>query len=94
MLALMSHALLQGRANQNGTACFWVGDQRRTVVLLWPAGYYARGNPLSIFDRTGRRHGTAGQRVRMGGGHLPASPRILGCSGFQDVWSVGSPAPE
>jgi len=90
LLALVG-GVLRGKANPDGTACLWLGDGSERMVLLWPSGYSARGNPLSVYDQSGALVGVVGQRVSLGGGPGPDDVRnvsVLGCTGFSAVWGV------
>ncbi len=85
---------LNGRANPDGTACFWLGEDPGGVALFWPHGYSARGNPLSVVDDFGRIAAVTGQHVNVGGGRLPDSVHsILGCASFDRFWAVGNIVP-
>jgi hypothetical protein len=60
--------LLGGQTNADGSACFWLGSGEDRAALLWPPGYSARGNPLSIFDEKGQMISTVGEVVTSDGG--------------------------
>jgi len=84
--------VLHGQVNPDGTACLWLGDGSDRMALMWPYGYKARGNPLSVYDQNGALIGVAGTHVSLGGGGgAPIEGRavaVLGCSGFSRVWGV------
>jgi hypothetical protein len=83
--------VLRGQVNPDGTACLWLGDGSDRMALVWPYGYSARGNPLSVYDQNGALIGVAGKRVSLGGGGTPSEGPyfILGCSrGFSRIWGV------
>jgi hypothetical protein len=75
--------VLGGRANPDGTACFWLGSDPDRLALVWPPRYSARGNPLTIIDENGIAFATVGQSVSLDGSvaapeDIQAKP-ILGC---------------
>ena len=74
--------LLGGQTNADGSACFWLGSGEDRAALLWPPGYSAHGNPLSIFDAKGQMIATVGEVVTLDGGVAPEdviSKGIFGC---------------
>jgi hypothetical protein len=74
--------LLGGQTNADGSACFWLGSAEDRAALLWPPGYSARGNPLSIFDEKGQMIATVGKVVTLDGGVAPEdviAKGIFGC---------------
>jgi hypothetical protein len=82
---------LQGQANDDGTACFWVAYGLGRMALVWPNGYTAKGSPLAIYDERGVRAAVVGSHLTAGGGLLPADFRgqPLGCVGvFRAFWIV------
>lgn len=84
--------LLQAQANDDGTACVWFEDGPSRMALVWPLGYSARGNPLSVLDGTGHIVATAGQSIQLGGGLRPDSSGgdpVTGCTGTLRAWIVG-----
>jgi hypothetical protein len=84
------YGVLFGKANDDGTACFWMGDNKDQSALVWPQGYSAKGSPLSIFDEKGRRRGIVGQTIAVSGGlGPPQSAPILGCPGMNQEFLVG-----
>ena len=85
-----TEGVLNGRTNLDGTACFWLGQVGARVALSWPYGYSARDNPLAVYDDSGNRVATAGERVTMAGGMMADGvSSITGCSGFTLFWGVG-----
>ena len=83
--------VLAGQSNADGTACFWLpeaGGER--MALIWPHGYSARGNPLSVVDDNGHNLATVGRMVALGGNKDLAPQRVIGCSASQTVWYVGA----
>ena len=58
-------------------------------VLVWPPGYTARGDPLTVFDRHGNTVATVGDKVSVGGN---PSGRETGCR-VRDAWVVGEVIP-
>ncbi len=79
-----------GQVNQDGTACFWVGDPEKRIILVWPEGYYARETPLRVLDEKGRTVATVGKPVSLGGGRIPTGARaIVGCPSTSEVFQVG-----
>ena len=90
ILLARTEGVLGGRTNPDGTACFWLGQSDAGVALSWPYGYSARANPLAVYDDSGNRVATVGQRVVMAGGTLADGvSSIPGCSGFTVFWGVG-----
>jgi hypothetical protein len=83
------------RSNADGTACLWVGDGSDRTAIIWPYGFYADGSPLAVFDSSGHRTATIGQRIKLGGGLEPDSLHsIVGCSGFSQFWAANGPPQE
>jgi hypothetical protein len=82
--------VLNGRTSRDGTACLWVGQGKESMALFWPFGYSAGGNPLTVYDDSGKSVATVGQQVGFGGGLMFDDVHsILGCSGFTNFWGVG-----
>ena len=85
---------LEGQANHDGTACFWVASEQDRTYLIWPAGYSARANPLRIIDDRGRvliRASDNSQAAPLGGGlgpYDPAGRSIVGCPTSHLTWIV------
>ena len=75
---------LAGQANNDGTACLWVGDEHDRIVLIWPSGYTARGGQLTVFNANGKEVAAVGRQVTLGGG-LTIQPS----SGAKDVLGCG-----
>jgi hypothetical protein len=74
--------LLGGQTNADGSACFWLGSGEDRAALLWPPGYSARANPLSIFDEKGQMIATVGEVVTLDGGVAPENviaKSVFGC---------------
>jgi len=64
-------------------------DYGARVPIAWPAGFFARFDPVRIYDGSGRVVAQLGQRVRVGGGLEPAAG--LRCMfGHQDAFFVQS----
>jgi hypothetical protein len=81
--------VLEGRANADDTACFWIGNGADQTVLVWPDGFSAAGDPIAIFNRAGTKLATVGQTVALAGGRsFEANGRVLGCD-QSPVWMVG-----
>jgi len=81
--------VLGGRANADGTACFWLGSDPDWQALVWPPRYSARGNPLRIVDENGIAFATVGQSVSLDGSvaapeDMQARP-VLGCPKMSSV---------
>jgi hypothetical protein len=73
---------LHGQINSDGSACFWLGSGEDREALLWPPGYSARANPLSIYDKDGHLIASVGDMVTLGGGLMPddvIAKGIFGC---------------
>jgi hypothetical protein len=82
---------LQGRINNDGTACLWLGSGKNQTVLIWPPGYSAAGAPLSVIDDHNRRVAMVGKYVQVGGGLVSPLPvPVPSCSVFDRAWAVGS----
>jgi len=80
---------LEGQVNLDGTACMWLGEGLHRTAIYWPYGYTAGGWPFSVYDESGKRLASVGQRVWLGGGFLPDSVNsIPGCSGFDRFWGA------
>jgi len=75
--------ILGGRTNADGRACTWLGSGSDAVALVWPPGYSARGNPLTIFNEKGNAVATVGKLANLDGSvAAPESMQgrpILGC---------------
>ena len=81
--------ILGGRANPDGTACFWLGSDPDRVALIWPPRYSARSNPLTIIDQNGSAVATVGESVNLDGSvaapeDIQAKP-VLGCPKMPSV---------
>ncbi len=78
--------ILSGRANGDGTACFWLGEDASRTAVMWPLGYTAKGTPLAVYDPLRKRIATIGQSVELSGGLIGPPDRalsLLGCSGIK-----------
>jgi hypothetical protein len=97
MLALHGPATLAGKANSDGTACLWVEDALGRTVLVWPSGYTARGEPLTVLDADGNQVAVVGRPTGFGGGFSiqpESGPKaVLGCGNVTRAWSVGPMTP-
>jgi len=81
--------VLGGRANADGTACFWLGTDPDRLALIWPPRYSARSNPLTIVDENGSAVATVGESVNFDGSvaapeDIQAKP-VLGCAKLSSV---------
>jgi hypothetical protein len=86
--------VLFGQANEDGTACFWGGGPPPEEAFVWPPGYTAGGDPLSVFDAQGRPVAVVGRDFVGGGGVVSLSPvRVLGCAGLRYVWAMNPMPP-
>lgn len=87
--------MLGGRINHDGTACTWLGSGSDAVALVWPPGYSAHGNPLTIFDKNGNAVASLGAFVNLDGSvAAPESMQrkpILGCPLMSSVALVAPP---
>lgn len=85
---------LEGRINNDGTACFWMNTEEGQMYLIWPGGYSARAKPPRIIDDRGRvvaLVGDYGEADGLGGGLVPdesAGRPILGCPTHHLAWTV------
>jgi hypothetical protein len=67
-------ALLHGRARGDAaTGCVWIVAGRERYAVVWPRGFAARRRPLRIYRRNGALAAVEGERVRSGGGFVPAA---------------------
>lgn len=73
--------VLQGRANADGSACLWIRDTGGRTALVWPTGFSAGGNPISVYSGTGVTIGEVGKPLRLGGGLVVSNKEAvaLGC---------------
>ena len=60
------------------------------MALVWPHGYSARGNPLTIVDDHSNNAATVGRMVALGGNQDLAKKPVVGCSATRTVWYVGA----
>lgn len=94
LLSLMGPGILAGQANPDDTACLWVGDGRDRIVLIWPSGYTARAEPLTVVDGDGKQVAVVGRQVQFGGGFSiqgDSGPKaVWGCGQVSRSWLVGS----
>ena len=90
-LEARAEGLLGGSANSNGTACLWLGSGTDRTALIWPAGFTAKGHPLTVFDGDGKRVAAVGEWADIGGGlsDIPFPP-LLGCAGISKAWTIGT----
>jgi hypothetical protein len=79
---------LQGQANSDHTACFWVEDGISRMGLIWPNAFSARSDPLSVVDDRRTLVAEVGSHVTFGGGLMPADYRgpVMGCHADFDQW--------
>ena len=85
--------LLNGRANADGTACFWVhfsgklGSPPRNIAILWPAKSVAYDRPLRVLDGSGYEMARVGHVVTLAGGTIEKSQLpLLGCAGLTSAF--------
>jgi hypothetical protein len=91
VLAARLDTTLQGQANSDGTACFWVADGSGRMALEWPNGFTAKANPLSVYDDRGVRAAVVGSHLTAAGGLEFPDFRgpLFGCVGsFAEFWMV------
>jgi hypothetical protein len=74
--------VVRGRANNDGTACFWLGSSTVRLALVWPPGSGAERHPLRVVDRFGNTVVTVGEKYSLGGGSMPGV--VLGCTGINE----------
>jgi hypothetical protein len=79
-LALINGGM-SGRANPDGTACFWVGSSDDRMALVWPRGSAAAFDPLRVVDSGGNTIAAVGDTFSATGGGAPGS--VLGCTDIQ-----------
>lgn len=60
------------------------------MALIWPDGFTASGNPLSIHDASGKQIGIVGRQIALGGGLAPDGTTTMGCTGVRESWLVGT----
>jgi len=87
--------MLGGRTNHDGAACTWLGSGSDSVALVWPPGYSAHGNPLTIVDKKGNAVAMVGAFVNLDGSVAAAEwmqgKPILGCPLISSVELVAPP---
>jgi hypothetical protein len=74
--------IVHGRANDDGTACFWLGTGDFRLALVWPPGAGAERHPLRVIDRFGNMIMKVGQTYSSGGGSMRGA--VLGCTGIHE----------
>jgi hypothetical protein len=77
LLALFN-GRVSGRANPDGTACFWVGSSDDRMALVWPRGSAAALDPLRVVDGGGNTITAVGDTFSATGGVAPGA--VLGCA--------------
>ena len=69
-----------------------MGSGSDQKAFIWPAGYSAAGNPLGVYNASGKLTAIVGEPVELSGGNdfysMPAP--VLGCADFDKAWIVGS----
>jgi hypothetical protein len=74
--------VLAGQGNPDGTACFWISNGADRTLLVWPKGYSAGREPLSILDATQKKLATVGDKVSFRGGLGSGNATaVTGCTG-------------
>ncbi len=86
--AARAGGILHGQVDSDGTACFWLGDGTERVALIWPPGFTAKANPVSVYDSNDNRVGMIGAQIAVSGGLAPNTV-VFGCAGFTQAWAVG-----
>ncbi len=78
------HGPLQATVNNDGTACVWATAGMHQTAVIWPAGFTARGNPVTIYDTTGKRFAVTGKPVDLAGGQVMSTQKrpVRGCDGL------------
>ncbi len=78
------HGPLQATVNNDGTACVWATAGMHQTAVIWPAGFTARGNPVTIYDATGKRFAVTGKPVDLAGGQVMSTQKrpVRGCDGL------------
>jgi len=85
------HGQLDSTVNADGTACLWVTTWLRRTAVIWPTGFTARGNPVVVYDATGKPFATVGKSVDVAGGEVysTANHPVSGCSGLSQSIKAG-----
>jgi hypothetical protein len=74
-----------------GGACFWLeredGERLLRVLVVWPAGYRAKLQPLQLLNAEGEVVASEGQFIYAGGGYI--SPGVAGhCRSNDEIGRV------
>jgi hypothetical protein len=79
----------------DGSVRTWLTDTNGQLTLvIWPANFRARFDPLEIIDDRGDVVARGGESVSVTGGFLkPGDPRSLGHAQVFSAWQV-APSPE
>jgi hypothetical protein len=83
-LATTLHGPLEATVNNDRTACVWATAGMHQTAVIWPAGFTARGNPVTIYDATGKRFAVTGKPVDLAGGQVMSTQKrpVRGCDGL------------
>jgi hypothetical protein len=78
------HGPLKATVNNDRTACVWATAGMHQTAVIWPAGFTARGNPVTIYDATGKRFAVIGKPVDLAGGQVMSTQKrpVRGCEGL------------
>lgn len=60
----------------------------RSVIIIWPDGYTAKGTPPSLYDANQREVSRVGERLELVGGYVP-KPQDVRCNVSDSVFAVG-----
>ncbi len=82
--ATILHGPLGATVNNDGTACVWATAGMHQTAVIWPAGFTARGNPVTIYDAAGKRFAVTGKPVDLAGGQVMSTQKrpVRGCDGL------------
>jgi hypothetical protein len=83
-LVSIFYGTADAQLNFDGTACLSIVWKTTRTVIVWPLGYTAQGNPLAVYDGSGKQVLVAGEKLSLGGGQVVSSRarKVGGCSGF------------
>jgi hypothetical protein len=66
----------------------WVLVGSQKTLVQWPHGWWAEPSPLRVVNAQGQVVVTLGDRVELGGGSMPSSTKLPGCSSAGNAFSA------